>query len=289
MHIGIVGCGYLGLELCRQLIEADHMVTGIRRSDSGLAAIEQAGGRALQADVTDEASLEQLPPVDVVVFAASSGGRGAANAREVYVTGFRKLVRALGKIDPTPDRLLYTSSTGVYGDHDGDWVDESTPVATDTERREVLVAAEEIALAETDDFDIDGTVARLAGIYGPERYRIDRYLTGPIRPGIRNFIHRVDGAGALKFLIEEGVCRDERILVVDNEPVDRRTVSRWLAQNLGIDPPAMGEQTKPQDRSQGRGSGYGKRCCNRRLRSLGYEFQYPTFRDGYRPAIEDRP
>lgn len=72
MRVGILGCGYVGLELARQL-DRDHDVIGVRRSADGLAAVEETGATAVEADVTVPASLESIPDVDALVFAASSG------------------------------------------------------------------------------------------------------------------------------------------------------------------------------------------------------------------------
>ena len=102
MRVVVVGCGYVGLELAAQLAASGHAVTGVRRSDAGLDAIEAVGERAggdggvdaVRADATDPSSLDALPDADAVVFAASSGGRGAEAAREVYVDGLRNVVEA---------------------------------------------------------------------------------------------------------------------------------------------------------------------------------------------------
>ena len=114
MRVAILGCGYVGLELARQLGSA-HDVVGVRRSTSGLDAVADAGADAVQADVTDAASLGAVPDVDAVVFAASSGRGDIEAARSVYVEGLRTVVETFGARDSPPDRLVYTSSTGVYG------------------------------------------------------------------------------------------------------------------------------------------------------------------------------
>ena len=174
MHVTIVGCGYVGLELARQLRERDHAVVGVRRSAAGRAAVEETGARAVEADATDPESLSALPDTDAVVFAASSGGRGAEAARAVYVEGLSNVVHEYGAREDPPDRLVYTSSTGVYGDHGGDWVDETTPLDPTTEKTRVLAEAERVARETAAEAGIDGTVARYAGLYGPDRYRLER-------------------------------------------------------------------------------------------------------------------
>ncbi|AXR80681.1 NAD-dependent epimerase/dehydratase family protein [Natrarchaeobaculum sulfurireducens] len=291
MKVAILGCGHVGLELGRQLESNGHHVIGVRRSEAGLEQIEDAGFEAIRADVTDRESLAAIPDVEAIVFSASSGGRGAEAAREVYVEGLRTAVDAFGERDEPPERLVYTSSTGVYGDHDGDWVDEETPLEPTTEKTEVLAEAERVALEQPPEHGFEGTVARYAGLYGPGRYRLERYLEGPVTEGYLNMVHRDDAAGSVRFLLEEEVGRNEVVVVVDDEPVDRWTFADWLAEQAGVDVPpkrTTDERLADDELSDAarRRLLTSKRCSNDRLRDLGYEFRYPTFREGYRDALE---
>ncbi|WP_335999883.1 SDR family oxidoreductase [Halorientalis halophila] len=290
MRVAILGCGYVGLELGRQLA-ADHDVIGVRRSDAGIEAIEAAGFESVRADVTDPDELTRVPDADAVVFAASSGGRGADAAREIYVDGLRTAIDAFGTRDQAPDRLIYTSSTGVYGDHDGDWVDEETPLDPTTPKTEVLVEAERIAIDVAAEYGIDGTVARFAGLYGPDRYRLGRYVDGPVTEGYLNMVHRDDAAGVVRYLLERDAARGEPVLVVDDEPVSKWEFADWLAAECGVpDPPKRTKAERLADDSLSdaarRRIETSKRCSNDRLRELGYEFAYPTYREGYRAAVD---
>jgi nucleoside-diphosphate-sugar epimerase len=289
MRVAILGCGYVGIELGRQLSAAGHDPVGVRRSDAGIAAIEDAGFEAVPADVTDADSLSNVPDVDAAVFAASSGGRGADAAREVYVEGLRTAVEHFGSREDAPDQFVYTSSTGVYGDHDGDWVDEETPLDPTTEKTEVLVEAERVARDLAPEYGMVSTVVRFAGLYGPDRYRLTRYLEGPVTEGYLNMIHRDDAAGVVRFALTG--ADEDVLLAVDDEPVSKWTFADWLADEAGVERPdkqtvaerlAAGDLSAPAERRL-RTS---KRCSNERLRTLGYEFAYPTFREGYRAAVE---
>ena len=289
-RIAILGCGYVGLELGRQLAP-DHDIVGVRRSKTGVERIERAGFDAVQADVTDPDELARVPDVDCVVFAASSGGRGADAAREVYVDGLRTAIESFGAREQSPDRLIYTSSTGVYGDHDGEWVDEDTPIEPTTEKTEVLAEAERITREEAVDHGMDGTVARFAGLYGPDRYRLDRYLDGPVTAGYLNMVHRDDAAGAIRYFLDVDIARDEVVLVVDDEPVSKHAFAAWLADEC--DAPRPEKRTKAERLADGdlseaarRRIETSKRCTNDKLHDLGYEFTYPTYREGYRAAID---
>jgi nucleoside-diphosphate-sugar epimerase len=291
MHATILGCGYVGLELGRRLDAAGHDVLGVRRSDAGRDAIRDAGLDAARADVTDPASLAGLPETDWVVFAVSAGRGGADAARAVYRDGLRNAVAAYAAHDDPPERLLYTSSTGVYGDHDGAWVEEETPPVPDSERGAVLVEAERVALERTAEVGIDGTVARFGGLYGPGRYRLERYLEGPVTEGYLNSVHRDDAAGAVAYLLTAALARDETVLVVDDDPVSKWAFADWLADRCGVARPpkqTVAERLSADDLSEGAKTRIraNKRCSNDRLRSLGYEFAYPTVREGYKQAID---
>ncbi|PGF15441.1 NAD(P)-dependent oxidoreductase [Natrinema sp. CBA1119] len=291
MKVAILGCGHVGIELGRQLAARDHEPIGVRRSADGIERIESAGFEGVQADITDRESLAAVPDVDAIVFAASSGGRGAEAAREVYVDGLRTAIEEFGEREHAPERLVYTSSTGVHGDHDGDWVDEETPLEPTTDKTEVLAEAERIALEHPPEYGYEGTVARYAGLYGPDRYRLERYLEGPVTEGYLNMVHRDDAAGAVRYLLEEDLARGEVVQVVDDEPASKWAFADWLAGECGVENPP--KQTKAERLADDDVSAAGrrriltsKRCSNEKLRDLGYEFAYPTFREGYRDAIE---
>jgi nucleoside-diphosphate-sugar epimerase len=288
-RVVILGCGYVGLELGRQLTPA-HDVVGVRRSDAGLEAVADAGLEPVEADVTDPSSLDAVPDADWLVFAASSGGRGAEAAREVYVDGLETAIDHFWSRADPPDRLVYTSSTGVYGDHGGNWVDESTPLSPQTEKTAVLAEAERIARERPADHGGHGTVARFAGLYGPDRYRLERYLEGPVTAGYLNMVHRDDAAGAVRFLLEEA-HRRETVLIVDDEPAEKWAFADWLAQQCNVSFPqkqTKAERLADDDLSETarRRIQTSKRCSNALLRNLGYEFEYPTFREGYRAAVD---
>ena len=290
-RVVILGCGYIGIELGRQLTEAGHEVVGVRRSADGCKAIENAGFEAHKADLTDPDDIAGLPEADWLVFAASSGGRNAEAARRIYVEALDSAIEEYGSRGSSPDRLVYTSSTGVYGDHDGAWVDESTPLEPTTDKTRVLVEAEQIARERSAEFGIDGTVARFSGLYGPDRYRLDRYIEGPVTEGYLNMVHRADAAGAVAYLLTHDCARDEAVLVTDDEPVDKWAFADWLAAECGLDsPPKRTKKERLTDdglsAAARRRIRTSKRCSNEKLRKLGYSLDYPTFRAGYRDVVD---
>ncbi|MFT4889709.1 MAG: nucleoside-diphosphate-sugar epimerase [Halobacteriales archaeon] len=291
MKVAIFGCGYVGLALGSSLADAGHDVVGVRRSDEGLSAIEDAGFRAVRGDVTEAESLADVPDADWLVFAVSPNVRDVETTRRVHVGGLETVVDAFADRDSPPDRLVYTSTTGVYGDHDGAWVDESTPVEPSTEKLSVFAEAERIALDRAPVVGIDGTVVRFAGLYGPGRWGFDRYLEGPVAEGYVNLIHRDDAAGAIEFLLENERARGEVVNVVDDEPAPKWDLAEWLAEARDVDPPSRvtvdeylaAADLPPAARRRVEAN---KRVSNERLRALGYDPAYPTFRDGYSEATD---
>jgi nucleoside-diphosphate-sugar epimerase len=168
-------------------------------------------------------------------------------------------------------------------------VDGTAPLDPATEKARVLAEAERIAREVAPEYGIDGGVARFAGLYGPDRYRLERYLEGPVTEGYLNMIHRDDAAGVVRFMLES---TDEALLVaVDDEPVGKWAFADWLADACGREAPP--KRTKEQRLDAGdlsaparRRIRTSKRCSNDRLRALGYEFTFPTFRSGYRAAVD---
>ncbi len=260
----IAGCGDVGSELARRLLADGHAVYGLRRR----AHLLPAGVRPVAANLQDPDSLRAVPDgLDAVCYVAAADRRSPAAYRAAYVDGPRNLLRAAGR-GGTLARVLYASSTRVYPQNAGEWVDEDSPTGGDDYGR-ILLDGE----AVVHDSAAGASVVRLAGIYGPGRTRlVDRVRAGePCAPVYTNRIHRDDCAGLLRHLL-----RLEHPLPVylgaDHEPATQCAVMRWIAGCLGLPAPA------PPAADQAPG---GKRCRNARLVSSGYVFEHRSFRDGY--------
>jgi nucleoside-diphosphate-sugar epimerase len=284
----IVGCGYVGLALGAELARRGHEVFGFRRSPEGAAALRQAGIRPVPGDLTRPSSLAQLPgPFDWVVNTVSSSRGDAEDYRAVYLEGMRTLATWLR--GASPKKFVYTSSTGVYGQEDGSWVDETSPTRPATETGRILLETESIALEAAREQRLPAVILRLAGIYGPGRgYWLRRFLEGDPLPADQarrysNMIHRDDAAGCIAAALERGGS-GEIYNGVDDAPVTLAEMFRWLAQELGRPLPSDEGQPSP---APGKRAPTHKRVSNRKLKSqLGYTFLYPTFREGYRAELE---
>jgi len=271
VRVLIAGCGYLGTALAERLAAAGSEVFGMRRAVGGLPAAI----RPVAADLGDPATLRDLPGDLDLVFYTAGAERGDERAyRCAYVEGVRNLGDALAAAGARPRRVLFTSSTAVYAQSAGEWVDEGSETAPVGFRGRILLEGERLVLAGP----FPATVLRLGGIYGPSRTRLlDDVRAGRARfvPGrFTNRIHRDDAAGALQHLADlDGALAC--YLGVDCDPAEERVVLDWLAERLGAPRPRAPE---PGEGSRRVGS---KRCRNARLLAAGYRFRHPSFREGY--------
>lgn len=285
MQILIVGCGYVGLPLGVRLVEAGHTVWALRRSPGH--DVVDAGLRPLAADITDRRSLASLGTMkfDAVVNTVAAGGGGAQEYRRVYLEGMANLLDSLGPA--CPRHFIYTSSTSVYGQDDGSLVTEASPAAAEAETSQVLVAAEQFLVQAAESQGFAGAILRCAGIYGPGRgYWLQQFLQGSATldgDGARwlNMIHRDDVAGAVVAVLERSLTFGV-YNVVDQEPVQQKTVFAWLAERLKRPMPGS---TAPNELLRKRGA-TNKRVSGEKLRlELQWRMRYPTFRQGYEAEI----
>ncbi|MCX6926500.1 MAG: SDR family oxidoreductase [Verrucomicrobia bacterium] len=287
MRVLIVGCGYIGLPLGAELVKQGHEVFGLRRSPGAEAGLKAAGIKPLLGDITRAEQLAQLPAAyDWVVNCVSASGGAAEEYREVYLNGTRNLVAWLAA-SPLK-KFVYTSSTSVYGQNDGSLVKEDSPTEPSVETAQILVETEKTLLEAVQQRKFPAVILRLAGIYGPGRgYWFKQFLNNEARiegAGARllNMIHRDDAAGAIIAALKSGRS-GEVYNAVDDEPVSQLHFFQWLCGPLGKElPPSV-----PEDPDAVRKRGVtNKRVSNRRLKmELGYQFKYPTFRQGYTAKI----
>ena len=275
MRVLIAGCGYVGSALGELLASEGHSVFGLRRDPASL----QDPITPVAVDLSRTISPETLPgTLDHVFYTASAGGPDDAAYRAAYVDGPRNLLEALASQQANVRRLFFTSSTGVYAQTNGEWVDETSPTNPESHTGRRLLEGE-LMVSEG---SLPSTVVRLSGIYGPGRTRSTRRaLDMPADDGPRiytNRIHRDDCAGVLRhlMLLPEP---SSLYLATDHEPTDRRTVTEWLSTRLGRPLPEA-SPTSGRRRTN-------KRCNNARLLASGYEFRYPTFREGFAGLLDE--
>ncbi|AZC66499.1 MULTISPECIES: SDR family oxidoreductase [Pseudomonas] len=275
----IAGCGDVGSRLAKQLLAENWQVYGLRRTVSQLPE----GVIGVAGDLFSEQCPAAWPttPLDYLVYSAAATEHDEAGYRAAYVEGLTHVLGWLKQNGQSPKRLLFVSSSSVYGQKDGEWIDETSPAQAGGYSGRLMLEAEQVALQS----GIPASLVRLTGIYGPGR----EWLLNQVRQGYRvaidpplygNRIHADDAAGLLAFLLQadrRGVQLEDCYIGVDDAPVPLAEVVGWLREYLGV--------TEWADNSSVRRSG-SKRCSNARARALGWEPRYPSFREGYAEIIE---
>ncbi|MFK0312244.1 SDR family oxidoreductase [Pseudomonas sp. NPDC090233] len=275
----IVGCGDVGGRLARQLLAKGWHVRGLRRSVEHLPA----GVEPIAADLSDSSippSWPQRSP-DYLVYCVAASQHDEAGYQSAYVDGLRHVLAWLAERGQQPRRLLFVSSSSVFAQKDGEWIDETAPAEPEGYSGRVMLEAERLALGS----GIPASVVRLTGIYGPGR----EWLLSQVRQGYRvavepplygNRIHAEDAASLLAFLLQkdaEGVALDDCYIGVDDDPAPLADVVGWLRGYLGV--------TEWSDEQRVRRTG-SKRCSNARVKALGWVPAYPSYKEGYAAILQ---
>jgi nucleoside-diphosphate-sugar epimerase len=290
----IVGCGAIGSALAEVLSSQGHEVTGLKRRPP----LSASGPiRYVAADISSPADLAGLDcDFAQAFFIVSPDGRDEQSYHAVYETGLDNL---LARLPQTP--WLLVSSTSVYGQSRGEWVDEDS-VAEPAHITSRLIRQAEQKLLALSPANI---VVRFSGIYGPGREFLLRLaMQAPAiqqtPPYFTNRIHQQDCVGVLSFLLEQrltGKALAQCYLASDDDPAPMWDVMTWLTKRLHCPPPTARdggsvvigrEPMRPTVKAVDAGADMNKRCRNARLKALGYRFRYPSYKDGYLGLIRAR-
>ena len=275
----IAGCGDVGSRLGQQLSAVGWKVYGLRRTVAQLPAgiVPVAGD--LQLDTCPAAWPSES--LDYLVYCAAATQHDEDGYRAAYVDGLRRVLGWLAQHGQQPKRVLFVSSSGVYGQQQGEWVDETSSADAQGYSGRIMLQAEQLALTS----GLPASVVRLTGIYGPGR----EWLLGQVRQGYRvaaepplygNRIHADDAAGLLAYLLQadaRGVALDDCYIGVDDEPAPLYEVVAWLREQLGVSHWAA-ESTVRRAGS--------KRCSNARAKALGWTPRYASYREGYSAILQ---
>jgi nucleoside-diphosphate-sugar epimerase len=262
----IAGCGDLGIRLAGRLQASDWQVAGLRRDTALLPSFITP----LSADLSRPETLAPLDRQwDAVIYQATPGQRDEAAYHRTYVDA---LVNLLDRV--RPHRLIFVSSTAVYGQDAGEWVDEQSETVPSRFNGRLVLDGERVALAAA----AESLVVRFSGIYGPGReYLLDSVRSGkascrPEPPQWTNRIHVDDCAAVLQHLLDL-VEPAPVYCASDCRPAPRCEVLGWLSERLGVPP--------PRHLGLAEGDGQGKRISNHRLLASGFKFQFPDYQHGY--------
>ena len=278
----IIGCGYLGQRLAARLSRSGEPVYGTVRSKARATEIAPHGINPIVADVLDPASLRDLPTAERVFYCVGFDRSAGASKRAVYVNG---LVNVLERLPSAVTRFVYASSTGVYGQTDGEWVDEDTPPHPRTESDKVCLEAEQRLRNWTEKRHgaAQSVILRFAGLYGPgrvvRRALIERGESIPGDPSkLFNLIHIEDTATVAMAALSVP-APDPLYLVSDDRPVTRLEYYSLLAALLNAPaptfvPPLAGGPDEARDTTS-------KRVANHRMKSqLAVALAYPDITTG---------
>ncbi|HEY3395609.1 MAG TPA: SDR family oxidoreductase [Lacipirellulaceae bacterium] len=283
----IFGCGYLGERVAMRWREKGAKVFVVTRSAERAASFKKNGYVALIADVTRPESLKDLPIADVVLLAIGYDRSAGKPIDDVYAGGMRNV---LGALAPETGRLIYISTTGVYGAGSGEWVDENTP--TDPQRDGGKASLEAEKALSAHPIAKQSIILRLAGIYGPLRVPFLNELLGgqpiPARgSGYLNLIHAddaamvVDAAAGLPLFVNG----PQIFCVSDGHPVLRGEYYAEVARQIGAPPPRFVEPVPDSPRAA-------RAVTNRRIRStrmlreLNVKLAYSDYRAGLAAILE---
>lgn len=234
LSVMVVGCGDVGGRLARQMLARGWQVSGLRRSVGQLPAGSCLWQR------TCPCHRFQTPgrsAPDYLVYCVAASQHDEAGYQAAYVDGLRHVLGWLAERGQRPRRLLFVSSSSVYAQKDGEWIEEGAATEPEGYSGRLMLEAERLALAS----GIPASVVRLTGIYGPGR----EWLLSQVRQGYRvaeepplygNRIHAEDAASLLAFLLQadaDGKVLDDCYIGVDDDPAPLADVVAWLRAYMG--------------------------------------------------------
>lgn len=203
MNIAIIGCGYVGSVVARRWKQSGHVVTDTTTTQERVAELEQVAQRVVVMRGDDADTMRDVVQNQDVVL-LSVGARRRDAYKETYLDTAKNLVAALQQA-PTVKQLIYTGTYSVYGDKNGEWVDENAPVAPANENGQILCETEQVLLGAASE-TLGVCILRLAGIYGPGREVVTIFSSyaGTTRPGngedFINWVHLDDIVEALELV-----------------------------------------------------------------------------------------
>jgi nucleoside-diphosphate-sugar epimerase len=274
----IVGCGDIGVRLAQALPRDCYEVTGLRRNPP----VDLPFLRYQACDVTNTEEFAEVLRQDfaVIVISMTPSERSDAGYERAYVQACHNLVAGLGVQSLKPHLVIFVSSTAVYGQMDGSWVDENSPTEPEGFSGKRLLEAE--AIIQSSGYA--NTVVRFSGIYGPNRNRLIEQVKqkrASTSGHFTNRIHADDCAASLSHLIEldrKGEKVESVYLATDSAPAPMVEVVTWLAAQMGV------TEVLSETATNERGN---KRCSNQRLLDSGFVFRYPNFKDGYAELLAE--
>jgi nucleoside-diphosphate-sugar epimerase len=268
----LAGFGKLAHSLAHKLLHNGHHVIGISRSKKNLNHLNFT---SITCDLTQPIPNNLINnPIDIAVITLSPDGYSNQDYRRSYFEATRNL---LDFFNGTSTTMIWVSSTRVYAQNNGEWVDEQSETRPADDKGKILLDSEHMVL----EHHPNNCIVRFAGIYGPDRNRFLNTIKHGAQlqktpPYYTNRIHQDDCVGLLHFLIEkqiQGKAIDSIYLGCDDDNAPIFEVAEWIAKTFNFPPPQALHLTEYKQN---------KRCRNERIKQLGYRFHYPNYQAGYR-------
>lgn len=271
MHLLQIGCGAIGTLLAEASLRQGHAITIVRKSTAAIPV----GANVIQADVVSGHGLDACKPLqpDVLIYCLAPGRNYGQTYQQTYVEGLRNVLNHLDHLS-TIKHVFFISSTRVYGESHGEWVDDQTVAQPSDIEGATLLAAEQLL----EGLPCPHTALRISGIYGPERQYLLRMAqqpqSWPQQATWSNRIHEADVVGAIMCLYEKiqmAQLLPTHMILTDGSPTLQHEVLQWLANAMQWPMP-----NTPPLTPQG-----GKRLRNQQLQAMGYTYKFKDYQAGY--------
>ena len=293
--LAIFGCGYVGLAVAQWAVSSGLRVIALTRNAGQASVLRERGVHQVLAAELDSNSWHSRidPRVEYILTTVGSAGGGLSGYRKSYLNGQRSIFRWLGKARPLA--YIYTSSTSVYPQTQGEQVHEETATEGVGKAGRMLLEAESLVRSHCRRFG-SWFILRLAGIYGPGRHHyIDRLRRGETAfsgspDTYLNLIHRDDAASAIAMLIQRaGTVPSGTYNLTDGHAATRGEVVSWLAHALSASRPSLSVDPSPHGghcKSPRIARSANRVVDNRRLRkALGWGPRFASYREGYEAIL----
>lgn len=284
----IFGCGYIGIAIAREALSRGFIVEGMTRNGAAVEELRKLGINAIEAQLHERDWHSRIDPrPDIVVNCVSSAGNGLEGYQQSYIQGQKSILEWLGSY--SPEVYIYTSSTSVYPQSNGETVDEASPIEDPSPAGKLLLQSEELLLGSGVSRPF---VLRLAGIYGPGRHHlVDQVKQQTEIPGTGDFhlnlVQRDDIVSAVFGCI--GAASNGGVYnICDNEPHLKKEVADWIAAELNLPPPVF-NPNKSSARQLRRSASSGipdRKVLNLKAKTeLGWSPRYSSFKEGYKQIL----
>jgi len=273
----IIGCGYLGHRVALKWRDVGDTVFALTRSEETAERFRADGLHPIVGDVMQPETLTFPDDMTTCLYAVGLDRSAGFSQQEVYVGGLSNVLTAETF---QPEKLIYISSTSVYGQTDGEPVDEQSPTQPDRDNGKVCVDAERLIRKQVKS---DWNILRLSGIYGPDRLLARKEKLANREPmrgnpnGYLNLIHVEDAVQAVLKCEASPDAINELFLISDDRPMLRREYYTTLAKQFGTPEPVFVEYN---------GDNLGKKCINQKAKNLlGFDPRYSSIAEGLPASV----